>query len=281
MLDMTRLEKIEQDVLSCGHWGTIGPHAMTVAAALAERTGARYGLFCHSADGAYEALLRTFGAQLAACPKGDVTVTGEVSTPQNSLIALCVGSTPVFCPVCEGCGMITPDALLAALDAATLPVRAVVVDYLAERECADSDMLQRVSALCREKGVALVINAGGSIGATYEGKPLTAYADAVVYTLGQGSAIDVGMGGLVITDREEIYAGVFAYHNCGRSLGDGCSLNMDEIVGGDLRASEWIAAAAAEILAQNALATPAPRTLVKMKGQPVFESDFAKKQTGI
>lgn len=279
MLDIKRLEQIEQDVLSCGHWGTIGPHSLSAADALAKYTGAAYGLLCHSADGAYEALLRTLGARLAALPHGDVTVVGEIGTPQNSLIALCVGSSPVFCSVCEGCGMIAPEALLAALEATTLPVRAVVVDYLAERECAGGDMLQRVSELCREKGVPLVINAGGCIGAMYDGRPLTAYADAVVYSLGAGSAIDIGMGGLVTTDHTDVYGGVFAYHNCGRSFGDGCSLNMDDIVGGDLRVTEWIAAAAEDILAQGALAAPAPRALVRMQGQPVFESDYAEKMT--
>ena len=160
-------------------------------------------------------------------------------------------------------------------------VRAVVIDYLAQEACAADYPLERLQAQCTERAIPLVINAGGSLGATHAGRPLSAFCDAVIYSLGAGSAIDVGMGGLVVTDREDVYAGAFAYHNCGRGFGDGCSLDMDDIVGGDLRVSEWIAAAALEILAQGALATPAPRALVKMKGQPVFESDYAKKQTGI
>jgi hypothetical protein len=46
---------------------------------------------------------------------------------------------------------------------------------------------------------------------------------------------------------------------------------MDNIIGGDLRVTEWTAAAAQTILESGELATPAPMTLVKMKGQPVFD----------
>ena len=73
-----------------------------------------------------------------------------------------------------------------------------------------------------------------------------------------------------------VLAGAFAYHNCGRSPGAGCSLVMDNI-GGDMRVTEWIAVLAEEILHQKAQKTSAPRTPVWMKGQPVFESEYAKK----
>jgi hypothetical protein len=99
---------------------------------------------------------------------------------------------------------------------------------------------------------------------------LTAYAEAVIYSLGEGSAVDAGGGGLVVTDDQALWMGAFAYHNCGRAPGAGCSLVMDAIVGGDMRVTEWIAVVAEEILRQNAMAIPTPRTPVLMKGQPVF-----------
>lgn len=277
-MDTKQLEKLELEILNSGVWGTIAPHSISAAKALAEFTGGKFGLLCHSADAAYEALLRHLGARFASLPHGDAVIVGVSSTPANSLIALCVGSKPVFCPVCDRCGMMSPKALCALLDEIKTPVRAVVIDVLPE--AMEKYPLAYVAELCRTHDVPLVLHAGGCVGVRSGEGTLTAFADAVVYSLGEGSAVDAGGGGLVVTDNEALWAGTFAYHNCGRALGAGCSLVMDNIVGGDMRVTEWIAAAAEEILRQNALATPAPRVLVNMADQPVFDSDYAQKVTG-
>jgi len=268
-MDMDKLEKVEFEVLDSGVWGTVGPYSVSAAKALADYTGGKFGVLCHSYDAAYEAVLRHFGARLAALPHGDVTVIGETSCPSDSLVALCAGSEPEFCTVCDTCGMISPKAVEAAIDGAKLPVRAVVVDYLPEK--AEKYPLEKVYEICKAKEIPLVVNAGGAIGARHGDKALTELSDAVLYTLGEGSAIDVGMSGLIVTDSEAVQQGSFAYHNCGRGFGAGCSLVMDNIIGGDLRVTEWTAAAAQTILESGDLKTPAPMTLVKMKGQPVFD----------
>jgi len=276
-MDKKQLEQLELAVLNSGQWGTIAPHSISAATALADFTGAKHALLCHSADAAYESLLRHLGARLADLPHGDTVIVGEYSTPANSLIALCVGATPIFCPVCETCGMITPDALETLLAQTSAPVRGVVVDYLAERKEAQRYPLDQITAICHTHQVPLIIYAGGCLGVRHHDVPLTAYADAVVYTLGKGSVVDAGGGGLVTTDNESLWAGTFAYHNCGRAIGAGCSLIMNNILGGDMRVTEWIAAAAEEILRQDALSVPTPRTMAYMRGQPVFESAYAPK----
>jgi dTDP-4-amino-4,6-dideoxygalactose transaminase len=276
-MDRDLLIQKEIETLNSGVWGTIGPHATAAEKALAAQTGAAHGLICHSEGAAYETVLRYFGAGLCDLPHGDAVLVGESSMPADSLGAICVGSTPLFCPVCERCGMIRPKGLEEILENAPLPIRAVVVDYFAERPVAETYKLDVISKICHDRGVRLVLMAGGCIGARHADKPLTAYADAVVYSLGQGSAVDAGGGGFVATDDPSVWGGVFAYHNCGRTPGAGCSLVMDNI-GGDMRVTEWIAVVAEEILRQNAMQTPTPRTPVYMKDQPVFETEYAKKQ---
>lgn len=267
---MKKQEKVLFDVLESGVWGTIGPHSLSFGKALAEYTGGSYALVCHSADGAYEAVLRWFGARLAELPHGDVTVTGAYGSPQNSLVALCVGSEPRFADVCEICRMVAPDALERLLSETEKPVRAVVLDYLAEYGAAEAYPLGRIAEICRANGVPLILNAGGCIGARHGGEPLTAFADAVVYSFGEGSAIDVGMGGAVVCDAIEVCNGAFAYHNCGRGFDAGCSLEMGAIVGGDLRVTEWVAASAEAMLRDGEVSEPKRRVLAEMRGQPVF-----------
>ena len=269
-MDLNMLMQKELDVLQSGVWGTIGPHSTAVASELASFTGASHGLLCHSESAAYETVLRYFGAALCELPHGDVVVVGERSMPTDALGALCVGATPLFASVCDTCAMIRPKALEEILTNASLPIRAVVVDYYAESPASENYPLDVISQICRDHGVRLILMAGGCIGARHGDKPLTSFADAVIYSLGKGSAVDAGGGGLVCTDDASVWAGVFAYHNCGRTPGAGCSLVMDNI-GGDMRVTEWIAVAAQEILEQKAWKAPAPRTPVLMKGQPVFE----------
>ena len=275
-MDMQRLIDTEMQVLNSGVWGTIGKYSVSAAKALAEYSGAKFGLLCHSYDAAYEAVLRHFGARFGANQTSDATVVGEVSAPSDSLVAVCVNSTPVFADVCDTCGMIKPKLLADLLESIELPVRAVVLDYLVGRK--EDYKLARVYEICRAKNIPLILNVGGYIGARHEGKPLTDYCDAAIFTLGKGSAIDVGMSGLVLTNDMGIFQGTFAYHNCGRGFGEGASLVMNDIVGGDLRVTEWTAAAAQIILEEGALATPTPMAQEKMKGQPVFDTTYVQKQ---
>ena len=271
-----RLIETELSVLESGVWGTVGKYSVSAAKALAEYSGANYGLLCHSYDAAYEAVLRHFGARFDANQTSDVTVVGEVSFPADSLVAVCVGSTPVFVDVCENCGMIRPKTLSAFLDSIDLPVRALVLDYLVGKK--EDYKLARVYEICREKKIPLILNVGGYIGARHEGKPLTDFCDAAIFSLGTGSAINVGMSGLVLTNDMAVFQGAFAYHNCGRGFGEGASLVMNNIVGGDLRVTEWTAAAAQILLEEGVLATPEPLVQQRMKGQPVFDTPYVKKQ---
>ncbi len=277
IMEMNKLVKAELDVLESRVWGTIGPRSLSAAKAIADVTGGAQALICHSSGAAYESLLRAFGARFANESFGDVTVVGEKCIPADALVAVCVGSEPAFCPVCDKCGMLDPAELDKMLKRIDMPIRAVCADLV----CDESKMKVafEISRVCKENNVPLIFNAAGRIGATCEGKPLTSLADAVLYSLGEGSAINVGMGGVVVTDSNDVYGGTFAYHNCGRGHGDGCSLVMENIVGGDHRVTEWISAAAELAISEDALAEPAPIVTVMMKGQPVFDGEYVRKQT--
>lgn len=246
------------EILDSGVWGTIGPESVKAAEMLAEYVGAKHSLLCHSVGAAYEAVLRHFGAA-----GGNAVFCGEVCDPMDPLTAVCVGAEPVFVPCKDG--VMDAEALDEMLSH-TENARCVTVDC-------DPD--GRIFAVCQKNGIPLVINAGGVFT-----KDLIQKADAVVYSLEEGSEIFAGKGGFIAADNTEIYAGAFAYHNCGRGFGAGCSLNMEAIVGGDLRVTEWTAAVVKYVLETGCFSTSAPRRSVCMADQPVFKSEYVKKQIG-
>ena len=271
MININDMVKAELSVLESGKWGTVGPHYTSASKLFAEYTGAAYGMLTSTFDAAYESVLRQCASRFDETVSGDVVITGEVSTPANSLIALCAGAGVKFAPVCERCGMISPKKLAAVLKSIDVPVRCVTLDYLAEKDGADSYHLDKLSENCKSHGIPLVINAYGNIGAKHNGAELTKFASAVVYSLEEGSAVNIGKGGLVTTDDPDFFDGAYAYHNCGRSLGVGSTLDMDTIIGGDLRISEWNAVLAEEILKSGELSVVTARELADMKSQPLFE----------
>lgn len=270
MLNLNRLVENEYKVLASHTWGTIGPKYVEASKALADLVGAAYGIVCHSYDAAYESLLRHFGA---CC--GTSVVVGSVSAPADSLLPICTGAAPLFVATCDCCGMLKISAVEEALSAND-NIACVVADYIAGSEYP----LDQLYAVCKAKGVGLVLNAGGDINAKYNGKNLAEFADAVFYSLEAGSAICPGKGGFVCMNELSVYEGAYAYHNCGRAFGVGSSLDMDTLVGGDMRVCEWNCVAILEILESGSIGTAAPMKQVKMEGQPVFESAYAKKMIG-
>lgn len=265
------LVKYELDILACGGWGTINSHSITSASALAKYVKSEYGLLCHSADAAYEALLRQFGAM-----HGTSVIVGEVSWPADSLVAVCVGAAPIFAPVCSKCGMIKPKAVAEIL-AENKNVKCIILDIIPEK--LGDYKLDKLYEIAKANGAGLIINAGGYFSANWNGKPLSQFCDALLYSHEEGSEIFCIKGGFIATNYEPIHSGAFAYHNCGRSFGEGCSLEIDGIVGGDLRVTEFTAVIAEHILETGAFAKISPRVLEPMANQPVFTSDYAKKMT--
>lgn len=272
--DLIAIDRLERGILDSGVWGTIGPHSLSGAAALAACVGATYGLLCHSADAAYESLLRAFG-----CAHGDSVAMPCVCSPSHVLIGVITGVMPVFCADMAVSAMPDPDAFEALL---TPDIRVAVVDFPTECDEIDTESypLDRLFDVCHRHGVPLILDAGGVITAKWHGQALVKYADAVVYSFGKGSQLYAGMGGLVATDSPDVYSGAFAYHNCGRSPGEGCTLNFDDIVGGDFRVTEWTAGAAELLLSLGDFSMPVPRTLCDMRNQPLYGTDYCRKMTG-
>ena len=214
-------------VLVNGPWGTVGPKFFAASDAVAAYCQAKYGLVTFSASAALETILRGWNIAYE-----DEVIVASWSDPMDAMVTAAVGATPVFADVCSKTLTLTCEGIAPYVNTHT---RAVIADLPAGNPC-DAKAL---SEFCQEKGVRLILNMGDAWATTLNGRPISQYADAAFFNMAEGGALDVGLAGAVITDDQESFDLFYAYHNCGRPLGEGSTLSFDEIIGGDLRVAEW------------------------------------------
>ncbi len=256
-----------------GVWGTIGPNFCKLIETLGKPYGVKYALATFSNTAALEAVLR--GMEIGY---GDEVIVSDYSLPEETSVTVAVGATPVFCDVCEK----APAMCVKKIEErVTSKTKAVIADLT------DGCDVKSISEFCRNKGIYFILNTGDAFGATADGTPVAQYADAAIADMSEGSVWNVGYAGAVLTDNKELFDSFFAYHNCGRPFGEGCTLSFGGIIGGDLRIAEWQACLLAEraektgeIPASEKRPVMSTERFAVMHNQPLVKSDYYKSYTG-
>src|SRR5205823_12129602 len=146
----------------------------------------------------------------------------------------------------------TPNAVLAA---GAMPVLAEVDDSLTldpadfERKLtprtkailpvhmrgAPADM-RALTALAKRHGLVLVEDVCQAAGASFEGRRLGTFGDAGAFSLQFNKIITTGEGGVLITNRDDLYDLAIDVHDCAGSLRRG--IGLPRFAGWNFRASE-------------------------------------------
>lgn len=113
---------------------------------------------------------------------------------QSPLAAiLLAGWQPEFCDVDLETGNVSVAEWGRAIDSG---VNAVLFVHLFGN-VGDADYVSRI---CRSKGLHFIEDAAQSFGGTWEGQPCGAFGDAAIVSFGHTKLIDVGHGGMVLTN---------------------------------------------------------------------------------
>jgi 8-amino-3,8-dideoxy-alpha-D-manno-octulosonate transaminase len=110
---------------------------------------------------------------------------------------------------------------------------------------ADMDAL---TAIASEHGLALIEDVCQAAGASYRGRRLGTFGDAGAFSLQFNKIITTGEGGVMITDREDLYDLAIDVHDCAGSVRRG--VGLPRFAGWNFRASEIQAAVARVQLAR-------------------------------
>ena len=140
----------------------------------------------------------------------------EVVVPPRTFIASvsCVvirGAVPVFADVDRESQTITADSIRAVLTPRT---KAIIAVHLAGWPC-DMDP---IVALARERGLAVIEDCAQAHGAAYKGRPVGSLGDAAAFSFCQDKIMTTGgEGGMLVTNRRDIWERAWAYRDHGRS----------------------------------------------------------------
>ena len=211
-IDSADIEAVAEVLRS--DWLTQGPNVPKFEQAVAEACGGGYATAVNSATSALHVAMLALGVG-----KGDVVWTSPISFVASSNCALYCGASVDFVDIDRRSYNMSPDALEEKLRqakrAGRLP-KVIVPVHFSGQSC---DM-ERIGALAREHGCAVVEDASHAVGASRSGIPVgaCAHSDFVVFSFHPVKIITTAEGGMLLTRREDLHqrAGLFRSHGITR-----------------------------------------------------------------
>ena len=199
-----------------------------------------------------EAVCKTFGckhAQLLSSGTAALTTAmsalgigygDEVIVPSFTFVAsfeaiISVGAIPVFVDV-DDTLTLNPEAVRNALTSKTKCIMPVHM-------CGSMANMDALQAICKEHNLVLLEDACQSIGGTYKGKKLGTIGDAGTFSFDFVKTITCAEGGVVMTNREDVYVASDGYTDHGHDhKGVDRGADLHPFIGYNFRISELHAA---------------------------------------
>lgn len=199
-----------------------------------------------------EAICKTFGskyAQLTSSGTAALTTAmsalgigygDEVICPTFTFVAsfeaiLSIGAVPVFVDV-DDTLTLNPDAVRKAITSKTKAIMPVHM-------CGSMADMDALMVICKEQKLMLLEDACQSIGGTYKGKHLGSIGDAGTFSFDFVKTMTCGEGGVVMTNREDVYIKSDGYTDHGHDhKGSDRGADLHPFIGYNYRISELHAA---------------------------------------
>lgn len=168
--------------------------------AVAKETNAKYGIAVNSATSALHIACLALGLG-----RGDVLWTSPISFVASANCALYCGSDVDFVDIDETTGLMDPEKLREKL-LVTLPKKRpkiIIVVHIAGTSC----NMKEIHDLAKEYNIKVIEDASHAIGGRYRGRKIgeCVYSELTVFSFHPVKIITTGEGGMVMTNREELF----------------------------------------------------------------------------
>jgi 8-amino-3,8-dideoxy-alpha-D-manno-octulosonate transaminase len=225
VLETGAMFRYNHDEMRKGHW-----KARELEAEVCKFTGAKYA---HAVSSGSAAVL----AALAAAGIGH---GHEVIVPPFTFMAtveavLYAGALPVFAEIDENL-CLSVEGISKVI---TPKTKAVLLVHM----CGAAADMDGITALCKEKNIVLVEDAGQAMGAFYKGKSVGLFGASGSFSFDFFKITTAGEGGLFITNDEAAYKNADYYTDHGHShVGNARGMEPHPVLGFNFRISELHAA---------------------------------------
>jgi perosamine synthetase len=176
--------------------------------AFASYVGARHAVSLPSCTSGIHLAL----AALGVGPQDEVVIPDCTWIASSAPISY-VGATPVFADVERDTWCLSPKSFEQCLTPKTKAV--IVVDLYGG--VADYDAIR---AIASKHGVAVIEDAAEAVGAEYKGKKAGSLGDLGVFSFHGSKTLTTGEGGMLVTDRKDLFDRVLQLRDHGRVPGD-------------------------------------------------------------
>ncbi|MFN8288675.1 MAG: DegT/DnrJ/EryC1/StrS family aminotransferase [Chitinophagaceae bacterium] len=213
------------DGMRNGHW-----KSKELETAICETFGCRYAQLTSSGTAALTAALSALGIGY-----GDEVITPSFTFVASFEAVLSVGAVPVLVDVDDTLTM-NPGAVRKAI---TPHTKAIMPVHM----CGSMADLGELISICKEHNLILLEDACQSIGGTYRGKYLGTIGDAGTFSFDFVKTMTCGEGGVVMTNREDLYIKSDGYTDHGHDhKGADRGADLHPFIGYNFRISELHAA---------------------------------------
>ncbi|MES2890547.1 MAG: DegT/DnrJ/EryC1/StrS family aminotransferase [Bacteroidota bacterium] len=226
------------DVLETGilmRYGFDGPRkgiwkAKELETAITEVFGCKYAQLVSSGTAALTTALSALGVGY-----GDEVIVPAFTFVASFEAVLSVGAIPVLVDV-DDTLTLSPAAVRQAVTSKTKCIMPVHM-------CGSMADLDALVAICKEHDLVLIEDACQSIGGTYKGKMLGTIGDAGTFSFDFVKTITCAEGGVVMTNREDVYTSSDGYSDHGHDhTGVDRGADLHPFIGYNFRISELHAA---------------------------------------
>ena len=183
--------------------------------AFANYLGVKYAIALPSCTSAIHLSLLALGITT-----GDEVIVPDVTWIASAAPINYVGATPVFADIDPQTWCISAESLESYIT----PKTKAIIPVNLYGGMPDMDALL---AIAKKYNLAVIEDAAESIGSEYHGRKAGSFGDTGVFSFHGSKTLTTGEGGMLITDREDIYQRVLFLRDHGRKPGDKLFYNTE------------------------------------------------------
>jgi len=176
--------------------------------AFADYLGVRFAIALPSCTSAIHLSLAALGVG-----SGDEVIVPDITWIASAGPITYVGATPVFADIDYKTWCLSAESLEECITSKTKAV--ILVDLYGNMP--DMDGIRDVA---KRRSIAIIEDAAEAIGSEYRGKKAGSFGDTGVFSFHGSKTLTTGEGGMLVTDREDVYPRALLLRNHGREPGD-------------------------------------------------------------